>query len=505
MHVGLIKNENNKEEVPLCDVKFTHSLCIGQTGSGKTTSFIYPNLQKRMQLGHGILFFVIKGNEHLAIKTLAKKENRLEDVIEIGKPWGKNINILKELNERKVDRLFKSIIGVEKGEGGSNAYFYNAAHKLAVTLYSIFRTIEILIQEYYELTQTDFSFKGKKEFSLEDIYTASLDYDTLYEFIQVLKSYTKTFEEEIKIEIGLLYNLRKQLCGNLILNIMQLKKYINDLKQYDIKKEDNSYQNSLASNISTLHDSFSFMISKSSKYITASQDALNIVDELQNKKIIIINVRVIPDSILELLLEQIFEQLIDLNNKSTTIQASSIFIDEAQRLINKDIPLDVLRSSFVDVVLAVQSDLQLISKFHSIEDWQQISANIAQKYSFRSTVSNSENTFYPDTTSFETFHYTKAYDNRVYKAIPIFLNKKEMKDTECFYQKNILKLEGIEEDEYCIYDVSHFEREREITIENIKTNKRRFYKIFTDLENIMIENYVKKNTDLIDLFESFEE
>ena len=58
--VGLIKDTEVKEETPIVDVKFTHALCIGQTGSGKTTSFIYPNIQHRMNIGHGVLFFDIK-------------------------------------------------------------------------------------------------------------------------------------------------------------------------------------------------------------------------------------------------------------------------------------------------------------------------------------------------------------------------------------------------------------------------------------------------------------
>ncbi|MBS9782446.1 MAG: type IV secretory system conjugative DNA transfer family protein [Arcobacter sp.] len=499
MHVGLIKDEKAKEEVPLADVKFTHSLCIGQTGSGKTSSFIYPNLLKRMELNHGILFFDIKGNEHLAIKTLAKQQGRLEGVIEIGKPWGKNINILKELNERKVNRLLKAIIGVKNAQGGQNIYFYNAAHKLGLNLYSIFRTIEILIQELYELAKIEYLFKDKKEFSLEDIYKASLDYDALYNFIQELKVYLENFEADTRELIKSSYSKNKQICGNIILNILQLKRYIDDLKQYDMEREDSNFQNSLASVISTLSDSFSFMINQSSRYITDTENTLNIVEELQNNKIIIINVRVIPDSILELLLEQVFEQLIDLNTKTSSIHPTSIFIDEAQRLINKDIPLDVLRSSCVDVLMAVQSELQLISKFKAREHWQQISVNIAQKYSFRSTILASENTFFPDTGSFETFYYTKAYENKIYKAKPIFLDKKKMKDIECFYQNKILKIKDIKKDEYCIYDVSHFEREREIIIENIKTNKKRFYKIFTDLENLMIKKYIKDSEDFLEL------
>lgn len=42
MKLGLIKNQELPTEVPLSDVKFTHSLCVGQTGCGKTTSLSIP-------------------------------------------------------------------------------------------------------------------------------------------------------------------------------------------------------------------------------------------------------------------------------------------------------------------------------------------------------------------------------------------------------------------------------------------------------------------------------
>ena len=77
--------------------------------------------------------------------------------------------------------------------------------------------------------------------------------------------------------------------------------------------------------------------------------------------------------------------------------------------------MDVLRSSKVDVILTVQNEQQLVSKFNSREDWQQISMNIAQKFAFRSALF--ENSFLVDTGDFKTFEYTKEYENKVYKAI----------------------------------------------------------------------------------------
>ena len=146
MKVGLIKDTNIKEETPLVDVKFTHSLCIGQTGSGKTTSFIYPNIKNRMELGHGIFFFDIKGSEHLALKKLALDANRLEDVVEIGKPWGANINFMDSLNNRIFATFVQDMVG-NPAKAGSNTYFYNEAIGLGKSIYQMFKLKSIISQD----------------------------------------------------------------------------------------------------------------------------------------------------------------------------------------------------------------------------------------------------------------------------------------------------------------------------------------------------------------------
>ncbi|QOY53244.1 hypothetical protein [Candidatus Sulfurimonas baltica] len=150
MKVGLIKDTELKEETPLVDVKFTHSLCIGQTGSGKTTSFIYPNIKHRMEIGHGVLFFDIKGSEHLALKKLASDANRLDDIVEIGKPWGSNINIIESLNNRTFATLLQGLVG-DPSDAGSNTYFYNEAMSLGTSIFNILKLKSIISKEIREI------------------------------------------------------------------------------------------------------------------------------------------------------------------------------------------------------------------------------------------------------------------------------------------------------------------------------------------------------------------
>ncbi|QOY53243.1 hypothetical protein [Candidatus Sulfurimonas baltica] len=268
--------------------------------------------------------------------------------------------------------------------------------------------------------------------------------------------------------------------------------------KYDVEADDRNdggkFESSLLSVISTLSSGFSFMGTSSAKYISEKENPLDIVKSLQDAKIIIINVRVVPDTILELMLEQIFEKMIDLNLQSEDDKKPiSIFIDEAQRLINKDIPLDVLRSSKVDVLMAVQSELQLISKFKSREDWQQISVNIAQKYAFKSSFFGGDHllSFYVETATLNTFEYVKEHDANILRANPIFLNKEDFDAVEHTYQHDVLKLQDIEKNEILFYDVTHFENEREVILLNTKTKQKKYKKLFTEFQDKLIENEIK--------------
>jgi hypothetical protein len=478
-------------------VNFTHSLCIGQTGSGKTTSFIYPNMKHRMNIGHGILFFDIKGSEHLALKKLAKDGNRLNDVIEIGKPWGSNINVIESLNNRTFLTLLENLVG-DPSKGGSNTYFYNEAISLGSSIFHVLKLKAILSKEMDEIKLKD-TAASQTSFTLADIYSIVYSIDTLYDFIQRIKKYEEIFHNFI-IQNTEHYNSDKsELYKNIVLNYTNLKVALKYFMKYDVQKDDRNdsskFESSLLSVLSTLSSGFGFMATSSAKYISEKMNPLDIVESLQEGKIIIINVRVIPDVILELILEQIFEQMIDLNLQSEEDKKPiSVFIDEAQRLINKDIPLDVLRSSKVDVLMAVQSEIQLISKFGSREDWQQISVNIAQKFAFKSAYFGGDHllSFYVETALLETFEYAKEHDPKKFRAIPLFLNKEDFNSVEHDYQHNSLKLKDIQQDEILFYDVVHFENEREIILINTKTSRKKYKKIFTEFQDKLIFGEIKQ-------------
>ena len=110
-----IKNSTkttNKNKELIIPKEYTHSCAIGQTGCGKTTSYIYPNLNERISNNNGILVMDYKGKEHNAVKVLANRHNRLNDVLEIGKPWGESINIIKYMSEANLEDFIFFTIGM---------------------------------------------------------------------------------------------------------------------------------------------------------------------------------------------------------------------------------------------------------------------------------------------------------------------------------------------------------------------------------------------------------
>ncbi len=122
----------------LVEETFTHSIAFGQTGSGKTTSFIYPNLKNRIELGHGILLYDYKGQEHASIKFLAQEAGRLNEVVEIGKPWGESINMLENMDEEELDLFFENILS----HSDDSKYWSNSAKSLGQSVLEVLNAID---------------------------------------------------------------------------------------------------------------------------------------------------------------------------------------------------------------------------------------------------------------------------------------------------------------------------------------------------------------------------
>ncbi|MDF1879869.1 hypothetical protein JHD50_00900 [Sulfurimonas sp. MAG313] len=51
-------HEDTPRKNPIVPSDFRHSLCVGSTGCGKISSFILPNMAKRMQKNYGMFILL---------------------------------------------------------------------------------------------------------------------------------------------------------------------------------------------------------------------------------------------------------------------------------------------------------------------------------------------------------------------------------------------------------------------------------------------------------------
>ena len=151
--IGFIQQSDANNSNQIVPKDYRHALCYGDTGSGKTATFIMPNLQERIQQGNAIVFLDHKGHEHQKIKHFAIDANRLEDVVEIGKPYGAYINFMATFNSDSLQSAIETMLG----GGGKDPYWSGSAAKLAVRCAEIHR-------KYYEI--------GK---ILDDVFNISKD------------------------------------------------------------------------------------------------------------------------------------------------------------------------------------------------------------------------------------------------------------------------------------------------------------------------------------------
>ncbi len=446
--MGFIKSQNNTVIINksiIVPETFTHSIAFGQTGSGKTTGFIYPNLKNRLELGHGILLYDYKGKEHLSVKYLADKTNRLDDVVEIGKPWGEYINIIENMDEGEIDNFFDNI--VDHGKDGK--YWQNSAKSLGQSILKVLKAIEgfskcmseadkKFLKNTKDLQVGFYSYPVKR--TLTSLIKVCKTYDSLNDFIKnldrlvlvtedmMLQSAKKMISKESEIEQF------KPIYTNLIESREKLLETIEEtkdsLESFGDDSNENLTQNIIGSLISPL-----LSIAQNSFFNTNSFD---IVSALNRGKIVIINTEAISDTVLESLNNMLLYEL-SKRTRSIKINPISIFIDEAQRVISKstDIPIDILREAKVDLFLSTQNSALLKDKLES-EKFNALMGNLTQKYYFKNSTDeelDSEHSL----NLLESFEYLNSENSysKVEKTEPFFVNLQKKMLIEFKYQKNL--------------------------------------------------------------------
>ena len=446
--IGFLRSATDEQgnKVPkkvIVEENFTHALAVGQTGCGKTTSFIYPNLDKRIQLGHGILLYDYKGIEHLSVKYFAKLHNRLEDVVEIGNPWGESINILEGMTEADLDRFLNNSLGDNK----DNTFWQNGSKSLAQAVLDLFRILEefgasmdkivndFSHEERITIAFDHYSFK----MNIENLLKVCSSLDNLREFTNSLDTIPKELRNIVKryskIYLAKRSNLTRvmQHFEELLALVEKSRKTVqkskNALASYTDKENEHlsqQFMGSLVAPLATLSQNVYF-----------NRGSFNIVEALNRGKIVVINTQALSDTVMASLNDVILNDL-TMRTRRRKKHPVSVFIDEAQRVLTKstDLPIDVLREAKVELFLATQNSSLLKNKLEN-DKFNSMMGNLSTKFYYKNF--NEESHPNPEyLMELEKFEYVCSTDGfrRKNMGKPYRLCEKTKLKVEYMYQQS---------------------------------------------------------------------
>lgn len=488
--------ETTKQVLMPCD--FQHGICIGMTGSGKTASLILPVMRERIERGHGILAYTYKGHEHRKIKHLAKEANRLEDVIEIGKPHGQYMNLMASLELDAVKQTLEELIsGLDSSHGD---YWTLAASRLGTNVVDILRKLHkvdtlirtelgsntkirnVLVKESSDDPHPTINYeypKGEPSFkTLAEILKSPI---ALKRFYEGLEGVTKNIRTALKLKETISYRRREYVlfddedesmvdnetkseqwesfAKKVTIALLRLEKTIAPYKDYSIKTDagESSGNNGV---LQILNNAVLGLANKD--YINIAD--IDLLESLNNGAIVIVDIEGIESDIHGVLLESILSKL------STRIRNGrpfpvSVFVDEANRVLlgDMDIHNDTLRESNVELILAVQNEEQMIEKFGETK-WESIRKNFKHNYWISQE------------------HEVSYNDNEHWKAEALLISAASLVNAE--YAFNALssnqkifeeRFEFYDElpDKFVVeYDIVHFEKEMSMYLVDERYNRK---------------------------------
>ncbi len=453
-------NTKNRISSAISPVDFQHVLCEGTTGSGKTASLILPTLEDRLAKGHTIIFFDHKGHEHKKVKALAKKAGRIKDVVEIGKPHSAYINLLAELDTIRLKEMIK-----ETG-ASRDPYWANSSANLVEDIIAPLRKLYDLMNALkgYRVFTTNTSgiLKSLEEIGI-DIYEKP-SFQTLSSIVASPKTLVKykdaiaDIPSELERVLSMDYKYGEEEVENrrqVLAKILSLKKSIQASARFTLS-EDKSDTNTGNNAVLQILDN---TIASYAKKDYINVDEYTIAGLMDSNAIIVIDTQSFGEDIMKLFLESILKKAV-MRLRTGTEKPMSVFIDEANRVLFPSIDLhsDVLREAKVELVVAIQNQEQMVSKFSQIV-WDSIKGNIKHQY-------------------FIDIKHRLSYNSSDYRHIePLFIEEEKLIDADyLFYtleknqtniQKNFLgEIDMLPDKFTVICDLDRFEHESAIVVED---------------------------------------
>jgi hypothetical protein len=398
------------------------------------------------KLGHGILVFDFKGVEHLATKKFALDCGRIGDIVEVGKAWGYAINPLIHMSTKEFEKFITGILG-----SNHNDWWTKSAIGLGMSIFNQLRTLEDIFAILPPLRST-YAIHFFRDAKREDF----LSIDTIVKIVSSASSIKNwsariyvdsekeslltAIKENIKTAI-LEFNLSDEDAIR-ILNLHE--KFIQygeeSIQPFKVAEENSeaefkgSGQTGIRMTLSTALGSINRSIFEKRNW---QKEYLDITKELGAGKIVIVDVNGIGDITAKAIFSSNTRRLSG-RTAQKDIVSISIFIDEAHRVLAKDMDLgiDVLRSSKVELFLALQTRSQLASVFGEI-GFLSIFENLNRVYTFRNA----------DNKNMKDYEYYLNEDAQVQSCEKdkIYFNEDELFEAELAFQQQIEAFRDISE------------------------------------------------------------
>lgn len=404
---------------------FTHSCAIGQTGCGKTTSYIYPNIEARIKSGHGLLVYDYKAKDHAVVKVLAKRHGRLDDVVELGKPWGENINIIKQLSLAEFTTFMRHVY-----EGHSDAYWSDASVNITTAIMDVQRCLEKLCHDvapinHHQLLNSVLKLKHH----YKPLSTLS-HLMSVVQSVKILRNYSTHLKPLLERLLTFIQGMQltQTELKNILEHYVHLENAIDNAKKVLALFEDTQ-------NTKLLHTHVTAMVTQLSAFASKTMfnhDGFDMVAALNAGKIIVVQTQGLHKSLLSQFTSSL---LLTLSRRAHTksLKPISVFMDEMQRVVDRttDLPVDLFRESKIELFVAFQNiNLAINSmgktKFFSFYE------NLGHYFIYKGPIDS--HGF--NCSDLESFEYFNGLNTSVKsKAKALFIEEKERYRVELEYQK----------------------------------------------------------------------
>jgi len=419
---------------------FTHSYSVGSTGCGKTSSYIYPNLDDRIKNGNGIILFDHKGKEHQAVKYFAKKYNRLDDVIELSLPWSSSCNLVAYLNTKELKLFIEQIMSL----GSENDYWITSASNIIVSINNIIKSYLDVIKSTDDHNIQDTLYSAIKRHRLPtrltfaDLADVVSSHQKLAQFVVSAKRVNNRFNAIIEGYIqDLVMQVEASEIKDMYLDVVTKNIHFTNVVKAETKSLRIFVDSNDGSPKSTTLQTIILSMSSTFSAIATNEkindyNGLDLAAELNKGKILIINSQELSNIVLGTLTSSILQEL-SKRVQQPNIRPISVFIDEAQRVVNKkmDLHTDVLRESKVEILLAFQNHNLMINAIGK-DKFYALIQNLSSSYIFANSIDFNDY----ETSKLDTFEYYHKDTTTVNTAEPIFLDPDELFDASLQYCTN---------------------------------------------------------------------